>query len=209
MADHGDSKFSRREFVVAGSAGTLLWSVGCGGTTKGGAGLCDPILPEQLAPTCGERTASNIEGPFYEPNSPERAQLFDQGVTGTRLTLRGRVLGTDCTPISGAALDFWHADDAGAYDDVAFRGHQFADEEGNYTLQTIVPGRYLNGSRFRPSHIHVKVSAPGFGLLTTQLYFPCDPYADRDPHIKASLIMAYDDRDEHHLGAFDFVIAAS
>jgi catechol 1,2-dioxygenase len=29
---------------------------------------------------------------------------------------------------------------------------------------------------FRPAHIHIKVSYPGFETLTTQLYFEGDPY---------------------------------
>ena len=52
-----------------------------------------------------------------------------------------------------------------------------------------MPGRYLNGARYRPAHIHVKVRAPGFPVLTTQLYFPGDPHDEGDPFIVESLIM--------------------
>ena len=41
-------------------------------------------------------------------------------------------------------------------------------------FRTILPGKYLNGNSFRPSHIHFKISAPGFSTLTTQLYFEGD-----------------------------------
>ena len=49
-----------------------------------------------------------------------------------------------------------------------FRGHQFADDEGRFTLETIVPGIYPGRTR----HIHVRVQAPDQPILTTQLYFP-------------------------------------
>ena len=49
-----------------------------------------------------------------------------------------------------------------------FRGHQFTDARGRYTLFTVVPGLYPG----RTKHIHVKVQAPGEPILTTQLFFP-------------------------------------
>ena len=39
---------------------------------------------------------------------------------------------------------------------------------------------YLNGSTFRPSHIHFKITPPGFNTLITQLYFQGDPYLSTD-----------------------------
>ena len=47
-----------------------------------------------------------------------------------------------CSADSGALLDFWHANDAGEYDleGCRLRYHQFADSEGRYRLDTIVPG---------------------------------------------------------------------
>src|SRR5688500_36220 len=46
-----------------------------------------------------EETEEDIEGPYYEAGAPERADLVEVGMLGTRLTIRGRVLGTDCTPL--------------------------------------------------------------------------------------------------------------
>ena len=69
------------------------------------------------------------------------------------------------------------------------RGKVRVDGEGAFTFRSVVPGRYLNGATYRPAHVHVKVSAPGHAPLTTQLYFPDDPYNAKDPFIDRSLIM--------------------
>jgi protocatechuate 3,4-dioxygenase beta subunit len=86
-------------------------------------------------PECGdddEPTPRETAGPFYRPRSPERVSLVEKGMPGTRLELTGRVFGAGCTPLAGALLEFWHADDAGDYDLGGFRcrGHQFTDAEG-------------------------------------------------------------------------------
>ena len=75
-----------------------------------------------------------------------------------------------------------------------------------YRLSTIVPGRYLNGPQYRPAHVHVKVRARGFAELTTQLYFPDDPYNDVDPFIHRSLVMGMEKAKDRALGHFDFVL---
>ena len=55
-------------------------------------------------------------------------------MSGTRVIVTGYVLTRDCKPIAGAWLDFWQADDIGAYDNTGFklRGHQFTDAAGRY-----------------------------------------------------------------------------
>ena len=73
-------------------------------------------------------------------------------------------------------------------------------------MRTIVPGRYLNGRQYRPAHVHVKVRASGFAELTTQLYFPGDPYNDIDPFIHRSLIIGTEKARAGMLGHFDFVL---
>jgi protocatechuate 3,4-dioxygenase beta subunit len=137
-------------------------------------------------------TLADIEGPFFTPESPERSMLADAGLTGDRLRLRGRALDGQCRPIAGAVLDFWQADVDGAYDTVGFmlRGHVRTDAEGRYEIETIVPGRYLNGAMYRPAHIHAKAYVNGRELLTTQLYFEDDPYNDVDPWFQAENALA-------------------
>ena len=41
-------------------------------------------------------------------------------------------------------------------------------------FETIQPGKYLNGSKYRPSHIHFKITPPDYPTITTQLYFQGD-----------------------------------
>ena len=99
--------------------------------------------------------------------------------------------------LAGVELDVWHATHDGHYDNdgtlkvpgYLLRGRLRTDAEGRYRLRTIIPGRYLNGRQYRPAHVHVKVRASGFAPLTTQLYFPGDPYNDIDPFIHRSLII--------------------
>ncbi|MCC6748689.1 MAG: dioxygenase [Deltaproteobacteria bacterium] len=174
------------------------------GDAKGGDGP-----RRDLSPTCGELTEPNIEGPFFKVGSPERGDLREPGMAGVRLEVAGRVLGRDCRPVAGALLDFWHANQDGAYDNVGFRlrGHQRTDASGRYLLQTIVPGHYLNGATYRPAHVHVKVGGAGFMVLTTQLYFPGDPYNAGDPFIRPSLIMPVTDVGGMKRATFDFVLA--
>ena len=104
-------------------------------------------------------TVSQTEGPYFKTNSPERSALVTDSTQGTLLTVTGQVLAADGTPVANALLDFWQADASGAYDNSGYtlRGHQYTDENGNYTLTTVVPGLYPGRTR----HIHVKVQAPG------------------------------------------------
>jgi protocatechuate 3,4-dioxygenase beta subunit len=116
----------------------------------------------------------------------------------------GRVLGADCHPVRGALLDFWQADARGVYDNVGYRlrGHQLADEEGAYRLETVVPGLYSGRTR----HIHVKVQAPGRRVLTTQLYFPGEPENTRDWLFRRELLVRLEDAPDGKRAAFDFVL---
>jgi protocatechuate 3,4-dioxygenase beta subunit len=177
-----------------------------GGGVGGGAGGMGGRGP---TPQC-EESDVNIEGPFYTPSAPDKTSLYEPGMPGVRVVIAGKVLGLDgCSPLESAILDVWQANDAGAYDNVGFtlRGVFQVDPEGNYSIDTIIPGHYLNGSQYRPAHVHFKVSAPGYVLLTTQLYFEGDPYNDIDPFIEPSLIMAVNDGPNGGKACtFDFVL---
>jgi protocatechuate 3,4-dioxygenase beta subunit len=149
-----------------------------------------------LAPTpdCGdddEPTPAMTEGPFFTPRSPLRVSLLEPGITGTRVFLTGRVFSSQCQPVPGALLDFWHADDAGEYDNVGYRlrGHQFTDDQGRYRLATIVPGLYPGRTR----HYHLKVQAPKGRILTTQLFFPGEPRNRVDGLFRRDLLMSVKD----------------
>ncbi len=131
-------------------------------------------------------TTDDILGPFYRENAPFRTNLNSNNQAGTLLAISGIIYGTDCTtPIHEATVDIWHADDLASYDnassDFNFRGKVKTDVNGNYLFTSIVPGQYLNGSTYRPAHIHFRITADNHKELVTQLYFEGDPYIDTDP----------------------------
>ena len=178
-----------------------------GAIDRGGSASAQEL---PLTPTCDDdpqATPLQTEGPYFTANSPQRRSLLDPGIVGTRLVVTGYVVSRQCQPVSGALLDFWQADDAGAYDNVGYRlrGHQFSDETGRYELETIVPGLYPGRTR----HVHVKVQAPNAPSLTTQLYFPDEPRNQRDGIYNPALLMAMLVVEDTHWGSLNFVIPTS
>jgi catechol 1,2-dioxygenase len=113
----------------------------------GGPADCKPTQPDML-------------GPFYEPGAPVRTSV------GSGYVLSGAVLSTaECQPIPNAHIEFWLANPRGDYDD-AHRATVFADQRGEYRLESNVPVSYGG----RPPYIHVRVRAPGYEELVTQHY---------------------------------------
>ena len=118
--------------------------------------------------------------------------------------------GKACTALSGAEVDVWQANDAGGYDNAGFtlRGVFVSDASGKFRIETILPGRYLDGASYRPRHIHVIVRAQGRAELTTQLYFEGDPYNATDSLFQESLMMSpASDGAGGQASSFDFVLA--
>src|SRR3954470_24543229 len=113
----------------------------------GGAGLAaypNAVFAQELAPTpeChdgDEPTARQTDGPFYKPQSPERADLGEPGEKARLVDLSGQVLTRTCRPVPRVLVDLWHADDKGEYDNRGFRyrGHVFTDADGRYRFATI------------------------------------------------------------------------
>lgn len=162
--------FNRRDFLKKGVIATL-------------ASFIPFKLKAQNTLDC-EPTTSDILGPFFSEGAPETNSIIPEDYEGERLFLSGSLSSTDCDKaISNAVMDFWQADEYGDYDNVGFnyRGKIITDENGNYNLETIIPGKYLNGSQYRPSHIHLKVQAEGYDELVTQIYFQGDESIPADP----------------------------
>ena len=61
-----------------------------------------------------------------------------------------------------------------------YYGWVTTDDEGRWEFTTLRPGWYLNGATYRPAHLHVRVYLGAEELLTTQLYFPDDPFNELD-----------------------------
>ena len=45
-----------------------------------------------------------------------------------------------------------------------------------FQVETIRPGNYLQGTGYRPAHVHFTFTRAGHRTLTTQIYFAGDPY---------------------------------
>ncbi|MGO4596319.1 catechol 1,2-dioxygenase [Terrabacter sp. 2RAF25] len=160
---------------------------------------------EEVATDHREGSKGTIEGPYYVPGAPEQGARGSvptrDGEQGTALTWTGTVTATDGTPLDGATIELWHADNAGFYSQFApgipewnLRGSFTVDADGAFEIHTIQPAPYqipTDGAcgkliaaagwhAWRPAHLHVKVSAPGHEQLTAQLYFPGDEHNDDD-----------------------------
>lgn len=162
------------------------------------------------------------EGPFYTDNPPvmENGVLASQNEPGTKLTISGRVQNQDCSLfLANTIIDVWHANDAGDYDNEGYnlRGQILTNPEGFYLYETIKPGKYLNGSQYRPSHIHYKITPPNSPTLTTQLYFDGDEDIPTDAaasvttgtyNAQSRIIPLFDDGNGGLEGVFDIVVDA-
>jgi len=172
---------------------------------------------EEVANADREGSKGTIEGPYYVPDAPilpaECTLEMRADEPGTPLRFQGQVKAVDGTPLGGALVDIWHADDLGFYSQFApglpdwlFRGRVVTDEEGRFAIQTMQPAPYqipTDGScgaliaaagwhAWRPAHIHLKVSAPDHLLITTQLYFEGGEYVGTDiaDAVKPELMLA-------------------
>jgi len=170
------------------------------------------VWTSSLEAECVE-TEDNIEGPFYKAGAPERTALLEPGMKGTPLTVSGQVLDTRCRPLARAILDVWQCDADGVYDNSGYtlRGKIQADTKGRYELRTILPPPYrVAADRSRPSHIHLKVSAAGAAVLTTQLYFEGDKWNAVDSAYRRSLtISPVEGRNGMRAAQFDFKLKAA
>jgi protocatechuate 3,4-dioxygenase beta subunit len=116
------------------------------------------------------------QGPFYIANEKVRRNIRE-GQPGVALALRLTVVDAGaCKPITGAAVDIWHADAGGNYSGFGsnstsgrtfLRGIQKTDANGSARFDTVYPGWYQG----RTVHIHVLVHVGGNVLHTGQLFF--------------------------------------
>jgi hydroxyquinol 1,2-dioxygenase len=189
--------------------------------------LSDVLGISMLVETISERgaagaTQSTVLGPFHMTSSPERELGASIDLVGESqpCVVIGRVVATDDTPLPGATLDVWQANDHGAYDvqepdqqpDGNGRGLFTTDAEGRFWFRTIVPSYYpiptdgpvgelLAATRrhpYRPAHIHFIVAADGYRTLTTHIFVGDSEYIDSDAvfAVKKSLITEFVEVDD-------------
>lgn len=169
--------WSRRDFLLVSGGAAAAGLLGCGDNRV-------RLAPDAGAAGDGSACApsrADLVGPFFIPGAPMRVTIADPGEPGERLALTGRIVGTDCTTaIGGVLVDVWQADRDGTYYTAAqnyrLRGEVTTDATGTFHLETIKPGRYLQGNGYRPAHIHFTFTHPAYQTLTTQIYFAGDPY---------------------------------
>ena len=161
-----------------------------------------------------DATASTVLGPFHVVRSPERAlgDTIDSVGTGEPCLIEGSVTAPDGTPVPGARIDVWQADDHGFYDVQVpdaqplgnGRGLFTADDEGRFWFRSIVPAHYpiptdgpvgalLRATKrhpYRPAHVHFIVEAPGHVPVTTHVFVGGSAYLDSDAvfAVKQSLV---------------------
>ena len=200
----------RRDFIRKGILGASALAIIPRGL-RGQGGDCEVITRDFFG-----------LGPFYSAGAPTRQVLAAAEEPGTRIFLDGTVWARDCvTPVSDVVLDIWHADDSGCYsrfencenpsgDEYKLRGVIRTGESGRFALESVKPGHYLNGTQYRPAHIHLIVRPPGASEVVTQLYFEGDPYIDIDPAASRAdatgRIIPMEQKDDGLHGIFDIVL---
>lgn len=161
-------------------------------------------------------TPATVLGPFHIEGSPEKgyAEDMSDGLPGTPLFISGTVRSLDGTPVAGAVLDVWQADEDGAYeaqlpvDEARLRAKYTTREDGTWCLRTVAPKGYsipMDGpvgalieqteiSHFRPAHVHFLLNVPGFRPLITHLFQEGAEYLDSDVVFgtKQELVVAFE-----------------
>ncbi|MFC4950437.1 intradiol ring-cleavage dioxygenase [Pseudonocardia sp. GCM10023141] len=167
------------------------------------------------APTTANATESTVFGPFFVDDAPEVALGGDiaVGVKGRPCWVSGSVTATDGSPIAGARIEVWEADEDGFYDvqyagdKLAGRGWLSSGTGGEYRFWSVRPSAYpipedgpvgdllhaTGRGPMRPAHLHFKVSAPGHRTVITHIFDSSDTYLDRDAvfGVKPSLVVDF------------------
>jgi protocatechuate 3,4-dioxygenase beta subunit/polyisoprenoid-binding protein YceI len=136
---------------------------------------------------------------------------------GERLIVTGTVYDPTCRPVAGMTLRFWQTDAEGVYgpgqDTNAMQccyygGETVTDDQGRYTLLTVVPGAYRGEASPPPAHIHVEGEHASGARLGSEIVFQNDPHLSGNytnpPPI--SLESESDEQGQHWLGTADFLL---
>ncbi|MEU0202158.1 MULTISPECIES: intradiol ring-cleavage dioxygenase [unclassified Streptomyces] len=167
-------------------------------------------------------TEPTVLGPFHLTESPVRELGADIDLVGggEPCVVSGRVRSADGTPLPGARVDVWQADDKGFYDvqqpgvqpSGNGRGLFTADAEGRFWFRTCVPAAYpiptdgpvggllraTGRHPYRPAHIHFIATADGHTPVTTHIFVAGGDYLDSDAvfAVKQSLVQDFAETDD-------------
>lgn len=156
-------------------------------------------------PESAGKTDTALLGPFWRSGAPMCAlgdNIARQSESqASPLEVRGSVLNASGQPIEGALLDVWQASPKGLYEnqddvqpDMNLRGIFKTDSQGHYHFKSVRPAGYpvpvdgpcgdlLRAQKrhpYRPAHLHFMVSAPGYQVLTTQVFADDDERLETD-----------------------------
>ena len=151
--------------------------------------LLPHTLSERTAPVYGDLPLGELDHDLTRQHAGEPL--------GERISVSGRVLGSDGRPIRGQLVEIWQANAAGRYrhavdmhpapldPNFTGAGRCLTDDDGGYRFVTVKPGAYPwenHPNAWRPAHIHFSVFGRAIpDRLVTQMYFPGDPLFPFDP----------------------------
>jgi len=190
--------------------------------TLGVSMLVDLLAGPSDEGAAGFATESTVLGPFYVADSPERsygASIAEQP-SGEPAWITGRVTDTDGNPLANATLDVWQNADDMLYavqnpDSPAdnLRGVFRARADGSFAFLGVRPTDYpipadgpvghllasTGRHPWRPAHLHVIVSAPGYQSVATHIFDSGSKYLDSDAvfAVKSSLVRDFVRHDEN------------
>jgi protocatechuate 3,4-dioxygenase beta subunit len=161
-------------------------------------------------------TESSVLGPFFTDDAPdlERDASIASPGKGVPLLVSGTVRDIRGKTVANAVIDVWENDDSGMYDTQYAersapdcRGRMRSAADGSFRFKAVLPTSYSIPSdgpvgmlmghtarhTMRPAHLHFRIAANGYHLLTTAIYVKGDPYLETDAvfGVKASLVETY------------------
>ena len=166
-------------------------------------------------PPVEDATEATVFGPFFVDGAPRIELGGDMafGAVGEPCWVAGTVRGTDGSPIAGARLEVWEADEDGLYDvqygddRSAARAHLYSDDDGEFRFWGLTPTPYpiphdgpvgsllaaVGRSPMRASHLHFMVTAEGYRRLVTHIFVDGDEIGWKDAvfGVKESLIKKF------------------
>jgi catechol 1,2-dioxygenase len=175
----------------------------------------------------GQRTSQSLLGPFWRLNSPKienGGSIVRSDVGGSTMFVQGQIVDREGQPVSDAEVDVWQCSPEGLYenqdagqDEMNLRGKLKTDSAGRFWFRSVKPigypiptegvvGRLLKSQKrhpFRPAHVHVFASKPGYRTLISQLYIPDDEnlFSDAQFGVAANLIGRLEKHEEPHSDA--------
>jgi hydroxyquinol 1,2-dioxygenase len=164
-------------------------------------------------------TEPTVFGPFFVRDAPliEIGGDVAQGAAGEPCWVEGAVRSTDGTPLPGAEIEVWEADEDGRYDvqyddgRTAGRARLRVGQDGRYGFWSVKPAPYpiphdgpvgellaaTRRSPKRPAHIHFMVAAAGHHTLVTHVFSASSAHLEDDAvfGVKRSLVREFESMD--------------